>query len=356
MLFAVISVVLDQVTSPCLSTNALISLNMTPVAPYTPPPNNTVCTGVFSTAQTCVNLTTLSNAVNIPKFSNLRNEYAGWRIARDIYLSSYNNITSFCTSNITTVNVNANRKVNGVSITNAMVNQCASFTSVASTVTSTANILASGNYSSCYDQVFGVTNGVFCILASNQATNYSTITGTTLNFVANTSVALNTVTKCGSLIFVSCLMNEMATFMDQFTSITTASGSLSTSCGPVANLVACVNTPSACPSLLAQSVFAQFFTPMRTRLTTALPRELNSTVATVRSYTVARLLQTLDSIITSTFIVNSTGYNVDTVQSDLVTETNAVFTFASADPDPTVMSSVGATLAFIIFVLAVAAV
>lgn len=334
-MYAFLSVLLAEVVrNDCLSSTLLSGLSLTPVTtPYTPAGNTTYCSGLISAgSKFCVNDTLFATPVTTQKIAATQTEKSLLANAALSYLTNYNSLLAICATNITTANVG--KKINNnVIITQAMVWKCGNLTSVLPTVNTVAATLTSPTgtaFTNCYNFFWSTTNGAFCLLATNSATNFTTVSGNTITLNAGTSVSTRAFTACSSLYFGTCLANDMASFLDTLTGNTTASAVLSANCGNTTTLATCINGTTTCADAVQQSLFSQFFTPSTVTFGSSFPTTLTNSISILQRSTIARLLQTVSNAITVTTVygASANGYAVDTAVTGL--STNSTNTNVSA--------------------------
>lgn len=303
--------ILGLVRSDCLSNSTLTSLGFTPVAPYTPASNNTYCTGAVQNQQFCV------NATQIPSVASASRSYA-WQLETANFTAALSNATlafasfqSLCTNTVNSTNVG--RRLNGVTITSAMVSNCASLNTTGNTF---INILGSSSTSTiasnCQTTVSTIMNGSYCLFATSLATTYTT---SALQVNVTSSVPTAAVSSCLPYIFGACYMNEVATLLDQFTQTTTANAALTTTCGPSSVLANCINNNTSCSSV-APGLFTQLFTPTGSNIGNAMSKTVGQSISTTQSYTlVRRLLAAAVTAVSSSFIVGTSGGGFDVINT-----------------------------------------
>lgn len=332
-MYVLLAVMLAElVRNACLPSATLTGLSLTPVTtPYSPANNNTFCSGIISTGgKFCVNDTAFAGPVTVQKISATQTEKALIATAALTYLTNYNNLLSVCSS--TFINANLNKKINAtVTITQAMLDRCWNFNSILPTVQKVVASMAVTNgdaFTKCYDFFWTASNGAFCLLATDAATNFTTVSGNTVTVTTDMTVPTRAFTPCSTLYFGACLANDVANFLDTVTGSTTASAAMSTSCGNTTVLASCVNSTS-CATATQQALFTQFFKPSALTLGSSIPTTLADGIGKMQKATIARLLQTISNAVTVTtvYAAGANGYAVDTATTGL--STNSTSTNAS---------------------------
>lgn len=315
----------ELVRSGCLDSATLTGLGLSPVStPFTPASaNNTYCSDMIKAgSKFCVNDTAFAKPVTEQKISATQAEKSALVSAASSYLTNYNTLMGICSNNITTANVG--KKINAnITITNDMVWRCGNFSSILTTVNTVAASIAGSAasvYSTCYDFFWTTTNGAFCALATDAATNYTTVTGNTVTFSASTGTANRAYTACKSLYFATCLANDVASFLDTIVGGTaTASATVSQACGSTTQMATYVNGTATCPDGVQQALYKQFFTPSKLTIGSSIPTTIAASLSTFKTATIARLLQLVSNAVTVTtvYTTSSSGYSVDTSNTGL---------------------------------------
>lgn len=301
----------------CLGNSTLISLGFTPVAPYTPATNNTFCTGALQNAQSCANLTRIVDITNTQKTTALAWESANFTSALSNATSAIADFKTLC--NITVITANVGKKLNNVTITQAMVDSCSNLSTLsAKAITNTANLTA--QLSSCTNMIATTINGAYCLFISDIATTFASVNGNAIQITAHSDVPNLVVNQCILPLYTACYLNSLAGFLDQFTATVTANAALTGACGNINTMATCTSDNTACVAAKS-ALFTQFFTPTTSRIGALLSRSFGASVIAVRSYAVVtrRLLMAQPTNMTSSYQLSSTGFNVATTTTGLNT-------------------------------------
>lgn len=306
----------------CLANSTLTALGFTPLAPYAPSSNNTYCTDLLKTSQSCANISQIVDVVNAQKSAALRAETANFTTALSNATSAMSDFRNLCSS--TFVSANLNKKVNNIVITQAMIDNCASLSNMSAqfgNITSSANL--TNQIASCVSSVYTTMNGAYCLFISSSATTYVTTSGTNLQVTASADVPAPAVNPCLPLIFSTCYLNSVAAFLDQFTGTTTANAALTSTCGTMSTLASCTTDNNACAASKT-AMFKQFFAPTGSKFGSSLSTTYGASIVSVRNYAVTaqRLLASATSL-TSSYDVSASGFNVYSTATGLNTNSTS---------------------------------
>lgn len=266
--------IMSGMMSDCLSDDLLKKLDLVPKASFNAA-SEKICTGLFATVNACVDLADFQTKLQAKKAAIQKDQTSKLKGLGGQMKSINAKITNICTRVATK---KEGDKLGKITIDADLIATCAKFTANASLAeTQSARLLNADTRKKCVQSINKLSNGVFCVLASADATKYVTVSSSgAIDLKVPQTAADAAFNDCIETLSSACTLSQLGKIVSTISQKPIKNQKIATACKNFDAIEKCVADVTQCSADVKKEIFQGFFSPFQA----SLGDTVDSTVAT----------------------------------------------------------------------------